>query len=87
MITKNRTILILGLWIALIPFLGFPSSFKSFIVIASGILVAIFAFLLARDRRRMQRAVPTAAPHAEIHTDEYAENGPIWKTRETSRPY
>ncbi len=38
---KKRTIIvILGLWIALLPFLGLPGSWKKFILIVSGLAIA-----------------------------------------------
>ncbi len=42
---KKRTlIVIVGLWIALVPFMGLPQSWKSKIIIFSGLLVAAAAF-------------------------------------------
>lgn len=80
MVTKNRLILILGLWIALIPYLGFPSSFKTLLIIGSGLLVALFAFLLARDRHRPQNVTQNGVK--QVKTDVYAENGPAWNNKE-----
>jgi len=43
---KLWTIFGLGLWVALLPFLGFPSSFKTFFFVLSGLFIALVAFLL-----------------------------------------
>lgn len=51
MMSKNRLILILGLWTALVPFLGLPSSVKNFFTIVSGLIIALTAFLIARQKR------------------------------------
>ncbi len=41
---KKRTIIvILGLWVALLPFLGLPGSWKKFILIVTGLAIAIVA--------------------------------------------
>ncbi len=74
MITKNRLILILGIWIALIPFLGFPSSYKSFFVVASGIAVAVVSFLHARDRYRAQMLSSGQDDKKEILSETFTEN-------------
>lgn len=38
---------ILGMWTALVPFLGFTPDLKDIITVASGIAVAVFAFWAA----------------------------------------
>lgn len=77
MITKNRLLLILGIWIALIPFLGFPSSYKSFFVLVSGLAVAAVAFLLAREKRNVQILQnPAFMEKNETASDVFAENAP-----------
>ena len=73
MITKNRLILILGVWIALVPSLGFPTSYESFFVTVSGLAVALVAFLLARDRYRAQIQTPMQTSPNDV----YKEGGPI----------
>lgn len=51
MITRNRILFTLGIWIVLQPFLGFPSSYKSVFIIISGLAVVALAFMYARDKR------------------------------------
>lgn len=69
MITRHRLLFILGIWIVLIPFLGFPTSYKSFFVIVSGLIVALIAFTSARAKRAIARRTrsvshTTRTPHA-----------------------
>lgn len=78
MLTKNRILLILGVWIALIPFLGFPSSYKSFFIIASGLFVVLLAFLHAREKRRIERSLFEMSHRKETVTEVFAERRPIW---------
>lgn len=80
MLTKNRILLILGAWIALIPFLGFPSSYKSFFIIASGLFVVLLAFLHAREKRHIQRSLFEMSSKKETVTDVYAESRPTWNS-------
>lgn len=51
MFTKNRTILILGIFIALMPFLGFPYPYEEGLYIVTGLSVATLSYLLARHKR------------------------------------
>lgn len=78
MLTKNRILLALGIWIAIIPFLGFPSSYKSFFIIASGVVVALLSFLHAREKRRIQKSLFEASSNNETVTDVYVESRPRW---------
>jgi hypothetical protein len=63
---KKRTLIsLLGLWIALVPFLGIPSSWRSRIIIITGLGIAALAF----SRRKSvlstspaQVSTPTLAP-------------------------
>lgn len=74
MITRNRILFIIGIWTVFLPFLGFPSSYKTFFIIASGLAVIFLAFLYARDKRLMQ--IRDESPRREVVTEEYAENQP-----------
>ena len=44
--TKDVGILVLGLIVAAMPFLGFPSNIEQFILIVSGLLIAVLAFFI-----------------------------------------
>jgi len=46
---KDTAILILGLLIALMPFLGFPGAWENWFFICAGLLIALLGYLLRRD--------------------------------------
>ena len=48
--TKDNGILILGLVVALTPFLGIPGEWKTIIFVLAGILIAFLSFLIKRER-------------------------------------
>jgi hypothetical protein len=79
MVLKNRSVVILGIWIAIIPFTGFPNGFKSFLIILSGFAVAIISYFLARNKR-MSFSHETF--QKETVTEIFVENGPIIKSKE-----
>jgi len=49
---KQKAILIVGIWVAILPFLGFPSSWKRFFFFLSGLLLIYIAYLLHREGKR-----------------------------------
>ena len=81
MITRNRILFILGIWNVLLPFLGFPGSFRTFFIIVSGLATILLAFLYARDKRVSE--IRSGGPKREVVTEVYAENRP---TNQTSQP-
>ncbi len=70
--SKNHCVLIVGLWITVLPFLGFPSNIKTLFVIVGGIAIVLLAFLMARDKRRN----PLLNKRSSA-TDVYVENSVI----------
>lgn len=84
MITKNRLLIIFGIWITILPFLGFPSSFKNFFTILSGAIVTLLAFLIAKNHH------PKMHEH-EVVTEVYTQKKamyPEFPTQEESNdPY
>lgn len=49
--TKARILLILGVWVAVLPYLGFPSSWKDLLFIFSGIVLIYFSYVLYKDSK------------------------------------
>lgn len=43
---KNNILAVIGIWIVLIPFLGFPGSWKNIIIIVSGLIIAGISYFL-----------------------------------------
>ncbi len=64
-----RTTAIIGLIIALIPFLGFPSSFKTVLLVIIGIVLLYVGF-------KEYRLVEDAKRLSEERTKTYTENMP-----------
>jgi len=48
---KARIFLILGIWIAILPFLGFPSSWKDILTTLSGFGLIFVSYLLYREHK------------------------------------
>jgi hypothetical protein len=74
MISKNRLILILGLWVAFVALLGgFPSPYEEIIYVASGLTISTLSFLLARHKRIYRRPTVKKPRGAEV----YMEAAPV----------
>ncbi len=56
MITNRRTLL-LGIFIILIPFLGFPSLWKTFLIIVSGVILVRSSLSITLPKK-IQKRVP-----------------------------
>ncbi len=74
MFTKNRLILILGIWVALMPFLGFPSMWKNCIYIISGLAISTLSFLIARHKRISRRPVHKKDRKEIVQSEPVLEN-------------
>lgn len=48
---KNKIILAVGFFIALLPFLGFPSSWDSFFEFVGGFSIVLLSVLISIDKR------------------------------------
>ena len=72
--TKDLVIIVLGIFVAVLPFLGFPSSWDRIILVVTGFSISLLMYVLRRDffsyveRLRRRR---DAKPH---HTDSYVES-------------
>jgi hypothetical protein len=42
---KEKTLLILGLWIAMLPFLGFPDTWRKIFFVLTGLAIMYLAYL------------------------------------------
>lgn len=42
---KEKTLLIIGLWVLVLPFLGFPSSWRAILYVITGISLIYLAYL------------------------------------------
>lgn len=46
---KARILLILGIWVAILPYLGFPSTWKNILFSLSGLGLIYFSYVLYRE--------------------------------------
>lgn len=49
--SKARILLILGVWLVVLPYLGFPYAWKDLLGIASGLGLVFFSYLLYREAK------------------------------------
>jgi len=70
--SKDAAIIILGFLVAAMPFLGFPSSWKTVFYVLLGLGTVVFALLL---RKELLAYVPRFGSNGEKKTDAYTENG------------
>ena len=68
--SKELIIILLGLLVALMPYLGFPGSWKSVFSIVIGIVIAGIAFIVRQERLWKERE-----DMRERHTGTFVENG------------
>ena len=48
---KERTLLIIGLWVAILPSLGFPNSWRSVFFVISGLAIVYLAYLFYKQAK------------------------------------
>jgi len=42
---KEKSLIIIGFWILILPFLGFPSSWRNFLYIITGLIIMYLGYL------------------------------------------
>ena len=67
---KLKTILILGIWVAILPYLGFPYIIKNVLLSLSGLAILYLGYLL---RRELKEANIQGAEDDVF--DNFSENG------------
>lgn len=48
---KARVLLFLGIWVAVLPYLGFPNSWKNVIVVLSGLGLIYMSYMLYKESK------------------------------------
>jgi hypothetical protein len=71
--SKEMTIIALGIWVIIVPYLGVPGSWRTTILVVSGIGIAVTGFLLrgesiargnsSRQSRSYVESAVTSEPH------------------------
>lgn len=51
---KARTILLLGVWIAVLPYLGFPSLWKNILFALTGLVLIYQSFVLHQNQKKSE---------------------------------
>ncbi|HEV7424549.1 MAG TPA: hypothetical protein VGO21_05195 [Candidatus Paceibacterota bacterium] len=46
---KERILLFLGIWVAVLPYLGFPLSWKNILFTISGLILMYFSYILYKE--------------------------------------
>lgn len=69
--SKQRWLFILGIWVALLPFLGFPRTWKNLLFVITGLGLIYLSYLLRKER---EGVAPQAKPKEE-KSDTYTDNG------------
>ena len=58
---KERTLLIVGIWVAILPFLGFPNTWRSVLFVITGIMLVYLAYLFRLEAKVRIAKVDTRA--------------------------
>lgn len=69
---KERILLVLGIWVALLPYLGFPYSWKNIILTISGLAIVYYSYTLYKERK--------AKAEEEKTFDNFSESNNATKT-------
>ena len=69
---KISTIFALGIFIAIIPYTGFPIEWKNILYVISGLTVAVLSFLIRKELEEVIRHLHTQV----IKTDTFSESNP-----------
>lgn len=80
--SKTRWVFILGIWVMILPFLGFPRVWKNTLFVITGLGLIYLAYLLRREKRRVSSQVEPKIEKPDTFTD----NGEEVSIRETSEP-
>lgn len=77
MISRKNTFF-LGIFIIVIPFLGIPTSAKTFFIILSGLMLIAFSVSIVLPRKNLR-----TRPKKEKVTAVFVENMPVYPTDDT----
>ena len=56
---KARIFLFLGIWVAILPYLGFPYSWKDFLFTLTGLGLICFSYVLYKDYKKEENQEKT----------------------------
>ena len=64
---KARVLLILGIWIAVLPYLGFPSFWKHILFSISGLILIYFSYMMYSGSKVKKSTKKTFENFSENH--------------------
>ncbi len=67
-LVQEKMVIGLGIWLIVLPFTGFPSSWKTFLIVLTGLVLAYVGALLFKNAKTHH-----AEQHAETRTDTFTE--------------
>jgi hypothetical protein len=50
--TRARKLLFLGIWVAVLPYLGFPSGWRSILLTLTGLGIIYFSYVVYREHKQ-----------------------------------
>lgn len=56
---KARIFLVLGVWVAILPYLGFPSSLKNILFSITGLVFIYLSFVVYKDSKNLDKKKKT----------------------------
>lgn len=54
---KERTLFFIGLWVAILPYLGFPTSFRKILFVITGLVIIYFSYMLRKKAKEEAQAM------------------------------
>ncbi|HEU0085834.1 MAG TPA: hypothetical protein VFQ59_02645 [Candidatus Paceibacterota bacterium] len=67
--SKTKIILGMGIWVALLPYLGFPQMVKSLLFTLSGLAIVLYAYLIHRDSKKVDEKEESAYENFSENVD------------------
>ena len=76
---KARILLVLGIWVAVLPYLGFPYSWKNILFTLSGLGLVYLSYILYKEYKIVETE--------EKSSDNFSENGDFSKNKIETEEY
>ena len=77
---KAQTLLILAVWTAILPYLGFPYFWKNILFTITGLILAYFSYLLYKEAKKQrtptERKIDTFSENSLPQEEKIVENTP-----------
>ncbi|MFA6459171.1 MAG: hypothetical protein WCV79_02110 [Candidatus Paceibacterota bacterium] len=65
--SKRQWLIIFGVFIMVVPFLGFPTEWNKIFYIVVGLLIIIVSYRMAPNSQQKNPASPVSLPYSEHH--------------------